>query len=199
MWIFVFSYEFSMNIVWIVRGSMNLLHGLCGCSTVRKCAAVQQCAAVRQYTAVWAAVCGSAHDSVCAVPAVVCGSALGSVWQCAQQCAAVQQCDSVQQCGRVWQCERQSVAVRTVVCTQCAQQCAALRLAVVYGSVLGRMRLSGSAAVRGSVRQCAGLCAVVRVAVCGGVWQCVAVRTAVYGSALYICVHIVVHNIGTPL
>jgi hypothetical protein len=52
------------------------------------------CAAVQ---VVRAAVCGNAHGSVRAVRvAAVCdGSALGSVRQCAWQCAAIRQCDSV--------------------------------------------------------------------------------------------------------
>jgi hypothetical protein len=44
---------------------------------------------------------GSAHGSVRAVRAALCVSALGSVWQCARQCAAVRQCGSVQQCAAV--------------------------------------------------------------------------------------------------
>jgi hypothetical protein len=52
--------------------------------------------------AVRAAVCGSVHDSVRAVRAAECGSALGSVWQCAQQCAAV--CGMLRAAVRVQQC-----------------------------------------------------------------------------------------------
>jgi hypothetical protein len=48
-------------------------------------------------------VCGSAHDSVRVVRAIVCISALGSVWQCARQWAALSgsaaECGSVRQCG----------------------------------------------------------------------------------------------------
>jgi hypothetical protein len=55
--------------------------------------------------AVRAAMCGSVHGSVRAVRAAVCGSSvLGSVWQCARQCAAVRQCGSMQQCTAVQQC-----------------------------------------------------------------------------------------------
>ena len=67
--------------------------------------------------------------------------------------------------GSVWQCAR--------------RQCAAVRL-VVYGSARGSVRLSGSAAVCSSVRQCA------RLLVCdsarGGVRQCVGLCVAVFGS-----------------
>jgi hypothetical protein len=42
--------------------------------------------------------------------AAVCGSVLGSVWQCARQCAAVRQCGSVRQCAQL------CVAVRAAVC-----------------------------------------------------------------------------------
>jgi hypothetical protein len=38
---------------------------------------------------------GSGHGSVLPVHAIVCGSALGSVWQCVRQCAALRQCGSV--------------------------------------------------------------------------------------------------------
>jgi hypothetical protein len=58
----------------------------------------------------------------------VCGSVLGSVWQCARQCAAVRQCAVVRvwQCGSVWQCARLSATVCAAVCGsvwQCTQQC----------------------------------------------------------------------------
>jgi hypothetical protein len=48
---------------------------------------------------------------------------------------------------------------------------------------------------RGSVWQCVRLCAVVRAAICGSVWQCVPVRAAMCGSALYVYIHKVTHNI----
>jgi hypothetical protein len=95
---------------------------------------------------------------------------------------------AVQQCGSVRQCGRQCVAVRTVVCAQyrvrsslrqCARWC-------IFGSARGSVRLFGSAAVcgsvrqwRGCVRQCARLCAAARAAVCGSVWKCVALSTVV--------------------
>jgi hypothetical protein len=87
-------------------------------------------------------------------------------------------CPAVQQCGSVRQYERQCVAVRTVVCVQCARQYPAVRL-VVYGSACGTVQRSASAAVFGFVQQCTWLCAAVRAAVCGSVWQCVAVSTVV--------------------
>jgi hypothetical protein len=73
---------------------------------------------------------------------------------------------------------------------QCERRCVAGHL-VVYGSALGSVRLSGSVAVcggvRDSVRQCALLCMAMRAAVCGclPVRQCVAVRqcAAVCGIA----------------
>jgi hypothetical protein len=75
---------------------MNVLYGLCNsmwqCGSVRQCDSVLQCS----IAAVRAAVCGSAHGSMRTVCAIVYGSVLGSVWQCARQCAAVWQCDSVQ-------------------------------------------------------------------------------------------------------
>ena len=74
----------------------------------RACAAVCGSAAVQ---AVRVAVCGSAHDGVRAVRAAVCGSVLGSVWQCALQCAAIRQCSSLQQCAAVCGSVRQCVAV----------------------------------------------------------------------------------------
>jgi hypothetical protein len=102
-------YEFGMN-------RKNL------CSSARQCGSASSASGN---------VCDSAHHgsvrAVCA--AVACGSVLGSLWQCAQQCAAVRQCGSVRQCAAV----RQSVAVRqcasvrqrVVVCaTVCVQQCA---------------------------------------------------------------------------
>jgi hypothetical protein len=96
--------------------------------------------------------------------------------ECVRQCgaAAVQVVRAaVRQCERG---ERQCVAVHTVVCAQCARQRAAGFL-VVYGSEHGSVRLSCSAAVCRSVRQCAALCG--SVAVCGSargrVRQCVAV------------------------
>jgi hypothetical protein len=50
----------------------------------------------------------------------------------------------VRQCEQYdWQC----VAQRMVVCAQCARRCAIVFL-VVYGSVRGSVRVSGSAAVR---------------------------------------------------
>jgi hypothetical protein len=64
-------------------------------------------------------------------------------------------CVAVRQCGSVRQYER---------------QCAAVRL-VVHGSVRGSVRLSGSAAVCSSVRQCAWL--LICDSTCGGVRQCV--------------------------
>jgi hypothetical protein len=73
------------------------------CGSVWQC--VQQCVAVR------AAVCGSAHDSVCAVRMIVCISVLGTVWQCAQRCAALS--SSVRQCA--------------AVCGSVRQQCGSLR------------------------------------------------------------------------
>jgi hypothetical protein len=66
-------------------------------------------------------------------------------------------------CGSARQCEWQCVVVRTVVCAHCARQYAAVFL-VVYRSAHSSVRLSGSAAVCGSVWQCA--------AVCGSVCQC---------------------------
>ena len=67
--------------------------------------------------------------------------------------------------GSVWQCAR--------------RQCAAVRL-VVYGSARGSVRLSGSAAVCSSVRQCARL--LVCDSVRGGVRQCVGLCVAMFGS-----------------
>jgi hypothetical protein len=92
-----------------------------------QCGSVQQCAAVCDSAS--GSLCGSAHSSVLAVHVKVCGSALGSVWQCVQQCAAVRQCGSVWQCGSVrQQCKRQCVAVSTAVCGSSASgivpQCA---------------------------------------------------------------------------
>jgi hypothetical protein len=85
---------------------------------------------------------------------------------------------AVRQCGSARQCERQCVEVRTVVCARCARQRAVVRL-VVFGSARGSVRLSGSAAVCGSVSvgvwQCARSCIAVR--------QCVAVHVAARGSA----------------
>jgi hypothetical protein len=58
--------------------------------------------------------------------------------------------------------------------------------------------------VRQRVRQCVAVkwlcvcgtqCARQCVAVCGGVWQCVAVRAARCGSALYVCIHKFAHNL----
>jgi hypothetical protein len=114
-------------------------------------------------------------------------------------CEAIRRGGSVRQRRSVQQCERQRVAVRTVVC---AWQCAAVRFSV-NGSASGRMphkycnlffvRIMrgwlvsvpqcGSAAVCGSVRQCAAVCGSVRqwgsvrqcAAVCGSVRQCAAV------------------------
>jgi hypothetical protein len=48
------------------------------------------------------AVCGSAHDSVRAVRKIVCIGVLGSVGQCARQCAAL--FGSAAVCGGVRQC-----------------------------------------------------------------------------------------------
>jgi hypothetical protein len=78
---------------------------------------------------VWqcAAVCGSVHGSVRAVPQCtsVCGNALGSVAarQYVRGSAAVRLCAAVCTAvyGIVWQCVRQCVAVRVVSCEQCAQ------------------------------------------------------------------------------
>ena len=79
--------------------------------------------------------------------------------------------------GSVWQCAWQFAAVYMAVCGSVA--------------VCGNVRLHGSAFV--AVEQCAavygsarGLCAAVRTAVYGSVWQCVAVRAAVCSSALYV-------------
>jgi hypothetical protein len=104
----------------------------------------------------------------------VCGSALGSVWQCVRQCAAVLQC-SVRQCSSMWQCGWLCAAVRDAVCGSARDSVRR------YGNAV-----SGSLAVydsaRGCVRQCAWQCA----AVFGRVWQCVrqcvAVRAAVCDS-----------------
>jgi hypothetical protein len=149
-------------------------------------AAVRGSAAVR---AVRAALCSSsAHNNMCAVHAAVCGNVLGSVWQCARQCAAVRQCSSLQQCaalcGSVRQCGCAAVcgSVR-----QCGLACAAL------------------------LRQCAAVCSSAAVRVCqwalpvwGTVWQCVAVRMVVCVGALYAYIHEVACtrnniHIGMPL
>jgi hypothetical protein len=61
-------------------------------------AVVRQCGIVRQY-----------EPRCVAVPTAVCGSVLGSVWQCARQCAAVRHCGSLRQYRR--QCSH-CVAVR---------------------------------------------------------------------------------------
>jgi hypothetical protein len=49
------------------------------------------------------AACGSTHNNMCAVCTIVCISALGSVWQCARQCAALSGsaavCGSAAACG----------------------------------------------------------------------------------------------------
>jgi hypothetical protein len=70
------------------------------------------------------------------------------------------------------------------------------------GAVCGSVWQCGSACV--AVQQCVAVCAVVCGSVrglCGSVWQCMAVHAAVYGSALYIYIHSVAHNlfIGIPL
>jgi hypothetical protein len=69
------------------------------------------------------------------------------------------------------------------------QQCVAVH-AAVCGSACGSVRLSGSAAVCGSVLQCARLCAAVHAAVYvrgsarGSVWQCVRQSGGVHGSSV---------------
>jgi hypothetical protein len=59
------------------------------------------------------------------------------------------------------------------------------------------VRLVVHSSARGSVRLCSS------AAVCGSVWQCVVVHVSVCGSALYMHVHKVAHNIyiyiGMPL
>jgi hypothetical protein len=81
-------------------------------------------------------------------------------------------------CHSVWQC----VAVRVAVCGSAQGIMRAVRAAVypcvtvslvVYDSARGSVRLSGSAAVCGSVRQCAAVCG----SVCAALWQyCGSVR-----------------------
>ena len=94
------------------------------------CAALRQCGSA----AVRAAVRHSAHGSVRAVRAVGCGSALGSVWECARQCAALRQCGSVRQCAAVCGSVRQcgSAAVRVWQCAV-VRQCMVVRAAAVCG------------------------------------------------------------------
>jgi hypothetical protein len=66
------------------------------------CADVWQCGSVRQQCELQFVVV--VLMIVCAQCAVVCGSALGSVWECARQCAAVRQFAAVLQCAAVRQC-----------------------------------------------------------------------------------------------
>jgi hypothetical protein len=85
-------------------------------------------------------------------------------------------------------CKRQFVAVHTVVCAQCAQQCVAVCL-IVYGSAHSSVRVFGSAAVCGSMRQCGSVQQSVRglraVEVCGSAHGSERiVCAAVCGSAL---------------
>jgi hypothetical protein len=81
------------------------------------------------------AVCCCVHGSVRTVRVAVCSSFVGSVWQCALQCAAVQQCGSVRQCAAV--CGSASVAVLWQCAAVCSsvRQCVALHV-VVCGSAL---------------------------------------------------------------
>jgi hypothetical protein len=146
IWIYVnYGYEF---IIYLYMDQKKL------CGSARHCGSesgVSRSAAVQ---AMRAAVRGSAPGSVRAERvAVVCGCALGSVWQCAQQCAAVRQSGIVRGgdvrlpvnaalCGSVWQCTRLCAAVYAAVC------------AAVCGSV--------RSSVRGSVWQCARQCAAIR-------------------------------------
>ena len=120
---------------------------VCVCPAVWQHAAVcgsVPCAAVRAAVcgimwlcvAVRLIVCGNARGSVPAVRAIAYGSVLGSIWQCAVVCG----CPAVRQCA----------AVRLVVC------------GIAHGSAV---RLCGSAAECGSVRQCERLCAAARAAV----------------------------------
>ena len=78
----------------------------------------------------------------------------------------------------MWQCGSKHGIVRAMRTVRAAV-CAAVRF-VVYGTVHGSVRLSGSAAVCSSVRQCA------RLLVCnsarGGVRQCVGLCVGVSGS-----------------
>jgi hypothetical protein len=115
-------------IVWIVRlsGSAAVM---CGSSA-----------------AVCAAVCGSAHGSVCAVRLVVYGSERGSLRLSAvHQRAAVRQCAAVRQGvavrAVVW-CERSArSSVRQVVCALgSVWQCGSAYAAVLCGSVRGCVR-----------------------------------------------------------
>jgi hypothetical protein len=85
------------------------------------------------------------HCSVWQVHSAVCGSALGSVWQCARQCAAVRggaavcvKCGSVRQYCSVWHC--------AAVCSS-VRQCGSAR-AAVRQCVLGFVEW---AAIRGGV------------------------------------------------
>jgi hypothetical protein len=147
------------------------------------------CAAVRQ----WGNVQQCERQCVAVRTAAVCGSAPGIVWQCARQCAAVWQCGSSvrQQCAAVRGCVRQ--CARLFVCDsarggvwQCVDLCVA-----VFGSKRGSVR--AMRAVRVAV------CGSAIVVVCGSTWQCVAVPVygalSMCGSALYVNIHKVAHNI----
>jgi hypothetical protein len=120
------------------------------CGSIAVCGRVRQCGSAAGCGS--AAVCSSArgrargsvwrqsaHGNVRAVRGGV-GSALGSVWQCTRQCAAVLQCAAVRAAvcssangrarGSVWRWRvtvRRAVrGMRMVVCAQCARQCAAV-------------------------------------------------------------------------
>jgi hypothetical protein len=136
-----------------------LLYGLCGCL------AAQQCAALCSRSVVCGSASGSAsgseHGGVRAVRAKDCAQktaterlvVYGNVRGGVRLSGSAVVCGSVQQCSSVRQYERQSVAVRIVVCVQCPRQCVALRSAVVYGRARGSVWLCGS--VRQRVWQCA--------------------------------------------
>jgi hypothetical protein len=84
-------------------------------------------------------------------------------------------CAAFRQYGTVRQYERQCMAVHTAAVCGSA-------LSNVWQYTCGSVRLSGSAAVRGFVRQCARQCAAVRAVVCGSVWMYVAVSPVVCGN-----------------
>jgi hypothetical protein len=92
----------------------------------------------------------------------VCGSALGSVWLCGSpavgQCVAEQQCAV---CGSLRQCDSVRQCGSAAVCGSSTAVCGSVRAAVCSSAC-------------GGVRQWPWQCAAV-------LWQCAAVRLAVYG------------------
>jgi hypothetical protein len=147
------------------------------------------CVALR---AVRAAVRVSAHGSVCAVRAAMCDdSVLGSVWHSA--CRSVRLSGSAAVCSSAAVCGSAALHGSARQCgnvQQNAAECGSVRQCeAVYGSV--RQYGSVCVAVRlGSAAKCSSsACGSARAAVCGSLWQCLAVRTVVSGSGLYVYIY----------